>query len=230
MKYNRIEEYIEDKKLLTTKLIGKKILYYDEHHVPAYREFKILEMIPEFGNHIRILIKVRDMLTNNQQEVWLSLATKNIRYVKEEVEEPKDKNPEKGTDSFNWKDYLKKKAEEDNALDEMAKTYPPSTKYPKSPFPNGIPDVPQWPHPATQPYSTICSLCGLKCSGTMGYCCPNDMCPMGMGPILCSTVTKDTSCKTVTISPECGNDPDAYKTVCGNQTTLDSPNDRNTID
>lgn len=36
-----------------------------------------------------------------------------------------------------------------------------------------VPLVPVW--------STDCPKCGLECKGVMGYCCPDNKCPMGLG-------------------------------------------------
>jgi hypothetical protein len=43
------------------------------------------------------------------------------------------------------------------------------------------------PQPSV-PYYDIknkCPKCGLVCEGAMGYCCPSNPCPMGMGGVTC---------------------------------------------
>jgi hypothetical protein len=34
---------------------------------------------------------------------------------------------------------------------------------------------------------SVCTKCGMKLDGTMGYCCPNMECPTGMGPVTCKS-------------------------------------------
>lgn len=31
----------------------------------------------------------------------------------------------------------------------------------------------------------VCTECGLRLEGVMGYCCPNPRCPTGLGPTMC---------------------------------------------
>lgn len=54
-----------------------------------------------------------------------------------------------------------------------------------------MPSVPLNPQPYN-PFPTMepkqhCPKCGLKLEGVMGYVCPNNPCPTGMGGVWCST-------------------------------------------
>lgn len=45
-----------------------------------------------------------------------------------------------------------------------------------------LPKLPLYPAP---PMPTTCSGCGIQLGQVMGYCCPRNDCPTGMGPLTC---------------------------------------------
>lgn len=68
-----------------------------------------------------------------------------------------------------------KVAELEEALQNQSRVYGPITL--PAPFPDPI--VPWYDQ------KNKCPKCGLVCEGAMGYCCPNNPCPMGMGGVTC---------------------------------------------
>lgn len=66
-------------------------------------------------------------------------------------------------------------------------TFTESVPYIGAPFPS-VPINPQPynPFPSVETKPT-CPKCGLVCEGAMGYVCPNNPCPMGMGGVWCNT-------------------------------------------
>ena len=75
-------------------------------------------------------------------------------------------------------------------------TFTESTPYVGAPmpYPGTQPWDPSTPYgpikqPLPEPYwnSKQCPKCGLKLEGAMGYVCPNNPCPCGMGGVYCTT-------------------------------------------
>lgn len=65
-------------------------------------------------------------------------------------------------------------------------TFTESVPYIGAPMPSTPLNPPFPPFPSIETKPT-CPKCGLVCEGAMGYCCPNNPCPMGMGGVYCST-------------------------------------------
>lgn len=60
---------------------------------------------------------------------------------------------------------------------------PEPYKRESTPWPDPL--VPKWPN---YPQSdNRCSKCGIKLDGAMGYVCPNNPCPTGLGGVHCFT-------------------------------------------
>lgn len=56
--------------------------------------------------------------------------------------------------------------------------------------------MPSTPWNPSQPYGPLintpkqsCPKCGITLDKVMGYCCPNNPCPTGLGGVYCSTET-----------------------------------------
>lgn len=69
--------------------------------------------------------------------------------------------------------------------------YDDGTYKEESYYTSPMPSIPSpWDRPwdPSTPYGPIknkCPKCGLVCEGAMGYVCPSNPCPMGMGGVTC---------------------------------------------
>lgn len=185
MEYQNIDRFIKQKKLLINELIGKKILYKAEKD-KAIQEYEIDEIINSPLAYRSALMKLRDCLSHNSQRLWKVVKIADIKFVK--IEPEKNKSVAGKDNDIDWMEILKKSQDKNNKFPPQSPLYPPQTLPYK-------PQSPPWGDKIT------CSKCGLDCSGTMGYCCPQPYCPMGMGGIQCSTITKDASVKQITNVP-----------------------------
>jgi hypothetical protein len=190
MEYKNIDCFIKQKKLLVKELIGKKILYKAEKD-KTIQEYEIDEIIDTPLAYRVALMKLRDCLSHNSQHLWKTVKISDIKFVKVEAPKATDDSPEKGCGiDREWLRKLKEIKEKNDS----AKAFPPYKKPPTFPAPPVYP----WDQ-----RKIVCRDCGLDCSGTMGYCCPREHCPMGMGGTFCSTITKDASVKQImNVPPE----------------------------
>jgi len=119
-------------------------------------------------------LKVSDTFTGYLKVgKWVRLDLINIHFVIESKREQSYNVTDIGDTYKKLKDYF-----DNNEYDNIPASRPcfPPNKY-------IIPD--KWTDTGV-----TCSKCGLECKGTMGYCCPQPICPMGMGSPMCSTFTR----------------------------------------
>lgn len=209
MEYKDISEFIKDKKLDKVGLIGKNMLF--AHSYAGLEEYTILEIVPSEGEHIKVLMKLQSVKSGEKN--WLYIEIKNIKFVK--VVDPASKqnvNDEEKPSTDDRAEYFRKLIE---ALEVNKKYRPlPSPKPSIVDWPTKPHVAPYTPEPIYPPQPIICGMCGLNCSGTMGYCCPNHYCPMGMGPILCKATAPET--------PQSTTLP-VTQSTCVSQNTVDDP-------
>lgn len=213
MEYKDINEFLTDNQLDESSLVGKNILYL--HIASNLEEYVVLEIVPWKNEHRKMLLKSKVLVKlrniESGKQAWFHIDIKNIKFVKIE-EAKKEQDKEKINDDKN--ESLRKLIEAGKVYEKYKRI--PCPKQPIVDYP--IPNRPQTiPYPPN--YPIICSACGLNCEGTMGYCCPNHHCPMGMGPMLCKTSTDAPQSTTIPV----------IQSTCVSQNTIDDPVDFNRI-
>lgn len=154
----------------TTRLINHDVVFYRKNNANKTKVQKTVK------DAFKFYIKVDDN--------WLSVLDDIVLVFVIENSQPETKPVDYNGSKIH--EAIRRIQEESQELLKKRKEYQQPSEWKVGDIPDNILKFLR-PSPPACPSGYNCSKCGMRLEGVMGYCCPEQYCPAGMGGTYCSS-------------------------------------------